>query len=58
MKTWLKGIVDDEDDCDEQEAGVVNGIVPQAGLELAHECKLPGLSEALHQGEEEPGEEL
>ena len=32
--------------------------VPQAGLELAHECKLAGLGEALHEGEEGPGQEL
>ena len=58
MEPWLKRDVDDKDDGNEEVAGVVDGIVPEAGLELAHKCKLPGLGEALHEGEQEPGEQL
>ena len=47
MKTRLEGYVDEKDNGNEEVGTVVDGIVPQAGLEFAQECELTGLGDAL-----------
>lgn len=58
MQTRLQSYVDDEDDCDEEVGGVVDGVVPEAGAQFAKECELAGLGEALHERQDDPGEQL
>ena len=58
MKARLKSNVDDEDYCYEKVGGVIDGVVPQAGAQLAEEGELAGLGEALHERQDDPGEQL
>ncbi len=47
MEAGLEGDVDEEDGGDEEVGGVVDGVVPQAGLQLPQERELARLGEAL-----------
>ncbi len=47
METGLERDVDEEDGGDEEVGGVVDGVVPQAGLQLPQERELARLGEAL-----------
>ncbi len=47
MEAGLERDVDEKDGGDKEVGGVVDGVVPQAGLQLAQERELPRLGEAL-----------
>ncbi len=47
MEAGLERDVDEEDGGDEEVGGVVDGVVPQAGLQLPQERELARLGEAL-----------
>ncbi len=47
MEAGLERDVDEKDGGDEEVGGVVDGVVPQAGLQLAQERELTRLGEAL-----------
>jgi hypothetical protein len=47
MEAGLERDVDEEDGGDEEVGGVVDGVVPEAGLQLPQERELARLGEAL-----------